>query len=90
MTPSRRHPRVAVVLWLGLFGYLGGGVLCDVHCEAELADNADFALAAGVVASAEPSIGAVGRIRGVGVGGGWGPGPGEGMSSVGDQDSARL
>jgi hypothetical protein len=48
----RRYSRIAVVLWLGLFGYLGRGVLCDVHCEAELADNADFALAAGVVASA--------------------------------------
>jgi hypothetical protein len=51
----RRYSRVAVVLWLGLFGYLGGGILCDVHCEAELADNADFALAGGVVVSAEPS-----------------------------------
>jgi hypothetical protein len=45
------------VLSLGLFGYPGGGVLCDVDCEAELADDADFALAAGVVASAEPSCG---------------------------------
>jgi hypothetical protein len=30
----------------------GGGVLCDVRCDAELADDADFALAAGTVASA--------------------------------------
>ena len=51
---DRRYSRVAVVLWLGLLGYLGGGVLCDVHCEAEFADNADFALAARVVGSAEP------------------------------------
>ena len=36
----------SVVSWLGLFGYLGGGVLGTVLsiCEAELADNADFAL----------------------------------------------
>jgi hypothetical protein len=51
-----------VVLSLGLFGYLDGGVLCDVHCEAALADNADFALAAGVVASAEPSFGTPHRL----------------------------
>ena len=65
MPTTRRYSRVAVVLWLGLFGCLGGGVLCDVHCDAELADNADFALAAGVLAcgvlaSAEPSMGRVG------------------------------
>jgi hypothetical protein len=38
---------------LGYSDTPGGCVLCDVHCEAELADDADFALAAGVVGSAE-------------------------------------
>ena len=61
-TSTRCYSRVAVVLSLGLFGHLGGGVLCDVHCEAELADNADVALAAAVVASAEPSFWAHPRI----------------------------
>jgi hypothetical protein len=60
---TRRYSRLAEVLSLELFGCRDGGVLCDVDCEAELADDADFVLAAGMVASAEPSFFADGSGR---------------------------
>jgi len=50
---TRRYARLTTALSLGIRTRVGG-VLCDVHCEAELAGGADLALFAGVVASADP------------------------------------